>query len=242
MTSNNSRVGFPETRWTLIEAVSQRNHPFRADALRQLSAGYWQPVYTYLRVNGKSRDEAAEIAQAFFADIVLGKDIFAVADKSRGRLRSLMLTALKHFMIDEHRERLVPQLDHRLRLEDLSEEDALMSGSAKEPEHAFDRRWALSVLHEAMTRCENQFRASGKHEQWQAFEMRDVQPSVSMSQPPPYEQIARDLQMPNVDAAIHAVRMVRKRMLTILRQVAAETAIDRADQQSEYDRIVSLLS
>ena len=242
MTSTQSQAGFPDTSWTLIEAINQTNHPFHRDALQQLAKSYWQPVYVYLRRIGKTREDAADIAQAYFAEVVLERGIFAQATRSRGRLRNLVLVSLKNFLIDAYRETTARQANRILGMADLGEEDRMLSGDEGEPDRSFDRRWALSVLHEAMHRCESQFRSNGKQEYWKAFDARDVRPSVSMSPPPSYEQIAKDLAFTSADQAIHAVRMVRKRMMALMRQIVAETAEGSDDQQSEYDHVVGLLS
>jgi DNA-directed RNA polymerase specialized sigma24 family protein len=242
MTSTHTNADFPDTRWTLIEAVNQRDHPFREDALQQLARTYWRPVYAFLVKSGKSHEDAADITQGYFAEIILAKDIFAQADQSRGRLRSLVLVSLKNFLVDEFRQHKGEHENRFLDISDLGHDERMSYNDDGEPDRIFDRRWALAVLQETMRRCEAQFRRNGKPEFWKAFELRDVRPSVSMTPPPPYEQVAKEACIPTAEQATYAVRTVRKRMVAMLRQIAVETADGPEDQQSEYDHVVALLS
>src|SRR5688500_2818259 len=99
-------VEFPNTSWTLIDAIRDPAHPQHEEASQQLAGRYWPPVYAYLRWSGKNQHEALDLAQGFFATVVLQRKLFEHADGSRGRLRALVLAALKNYLIDEHRHEI----------------------------------------------------------------------------------------------------------------------------------------
>ena len=80
---------FAKTSWTLIDAIRGGDDARRADAIEKLTTIYWPPVYAFIRRAGHSRDEAADLAQHFFTEKVLKRDLFVAADASRGKLRSL---------------------------------------------------------------------------------------------------------------------------------------------------------
>ena len=61
---------------------------------------YWKPVYCYLRCRGFANEEAKDLTQAFFHEIVLGEDLVKQADRGKGRFRSFLLTALRNYLIN----------------------------------------------------------------------------------------------------------------------------------------------
>jgi hypothetical protein len=93
--------GFATTRWTLVAASSdaERTAPAEA-ALDELCRAYWVPIYAFVRHRGASRDDAEDLTQAFFAHL-LEKRTIAAARRERGRFRTFLLAALKHFLADE---------------------------------------------------------------------------------------------------------------------------------------------
>ena len=85
---------FPPTRHSAVAAVRSADTAERARGLAILSAVYWRPVYTYLRLRWhKPREEAADLAQEFFVQIV-ERDLLARFDPSRARLRTFLRTCI----------------------------------------------------------------------------------------------------------------------------------------------------
>src|SRR5919201_4212212 len=79
---------FPATRHSALTAVRSGDGAERARGLATLSAVYWRPVYSYLRLRWrKPHEEAADLAQEFFAELV-EKDLLSRFDPSRARLRT----------------------------------------------------------------------------------------------------------------------------------------------------------
>ena len=89
---------FQTTSWTLIV----RARASRAD-LQELLSVYWSPVYAYLRRRGHDPHDAADLTQGFLSEVVLDRGFVERADPARGRFRSFLLSALRKFVIDEHR-------------------------------------------------------------------------------------------------------------------------------------------
>ena len=106
--SENSREGgsptvarFGETHWSVIRSAMDKQCPADADtALEKLCRVYWPPLYAYVRRLGESPHDAQDLTQAFFARF-LDKDFLASVDQAKGRFRSFMLAALKHFLSNE---------------------------------------------------------------------------------------------------------------------------------------------
>ena len=100
MTSPSDDGGFVRTRWTLVERT-RGDSPEARTALSELCGAYYAPVVAFLRRSGREEDAAREQAHEFFAH-VLERDPFGGAARERGRFRSYLLGALKHFLAREH--------------------------------------------------------------------------------------------------------------------------------------------
>ena len=72
------------------------------EALEKLCRIYWRPIYSFAQRQGLGPEEAKDITQGFFAQL-LERRSFSAVRKEKGRLRSFLLGALKYFLADEHR-------------------------------------------------------------------------------------------------------------------------------------------
>jgi len=92
---------FPTTHWSAVLAAADPTAPAASRALEELCRVYWQPAYAFCRWRGSNPEDARDLTQAFFADL-LTKGSLERADPARGRFRSYLLGSLKHFLADEH--------------------------------------------------------------------------------------------------------------------------------------------
>lgn len=142
---------FVTTRWTQVLAA-QGNSPQAQQALSDLCAAYYAPVIAFLRRDGRDEDAARELAHAFFAR-VLKQQSLGGADPQRGRFRSYLLGALKHFLanrrVQDASEKRGGQVIHETLACD-TDMPAGAASSAAAAEKSFDREWALSVLSRAL--------------------------------------------------------------------------------------------
>ena len=88
---------FATTRWSMVAAAVQGGSPAAHAALGQLCQAYWYPLYAYARRRMPSLHDAQDLTQAFFAEL-LEKGYLDAADPRRGKFRSFLLTAFKHFL------------------------------------------------------------------------------------------------------------------------------------------------
>ena len=101
MPGNATASAFHPTRWTLVMQARGDSHESRA-ALSELCAAYWNPVFHFLRREGRNDDDSRELAQEFFARL-LARGGIGDADRGKGRFRSYLLGALKHFLAERRR-------------------------------------------------------------------------------------------------------------------------------------------
>ena len=93
-------AGFATTQWSVVLAARDGSDTEARRALESLSNAYWYPLYAYLRGRGHDADEARDLTQAFFAEL-LEKDMLQAIDRSKGRFRSFLLASLKNFLSHE---------------------------------------------------------------------------------------------------------------------------------------------
>jgi len=153
---------FQTTRWSLIDAA--RDHPSQArNALEQLCRAYRPPVLAFVRHSGYAAADAEDLTQAFFLRFI-ERGWYGDADPERGRFRTLLLTALRHFLIDQRHAEHAAKRDiaRTVELDELSQPGATMDS----PEQAFTREWVGTVIANAYARLQAEWERAGKGEQF----------------------------------------------------------------------------
>ena len=92
-------AAFTTTHWSVV-LEAQGESPAAQEALEKLCRMYWRPIYGFVRRQGVGPEEAKDLTQGFFALLLERRDLDAVR-KEKGRLRSYLLTSLKHFLTNE---------------------------------------------------------------------------------------------------------------------------------------------
>jgi DNA-directed RNA polymerase specialized sigma24 family protein len=228
---------FRTTRWTEIRALGEGDEEERREAMEALIARYWPAVYAHLRARGQGREPAAELTQAFFAEVILDRDLFAKARPGRGKLRTLLLTALKRFRIDQHRRRAARGAEITIPMGALHMEDARLGSTRPGDDRVFERRWAMGLFEEALRRCENHFHESGRAAHWDLFEARVLRPAISGNEPGPLSEMPQARGFASAALAAAAVQVVKRRAMALLREVVAETVDYPADVEAELAQV-----
>ena len=141
-------------------------------ALGELCAAYWNPVCRFLRREGRSDDASAELTQAFFAR-VLGGSGLPNADPAKGRFRSYLLGALKHFLAEQKRNEGREKRGGGAALESIDREGTDTSPGLQIADPAgeisdkhFDREWALAVMDRSLNAVRDSLEKAGKQAQF----------------------------------------------------------------------------
>src|SRR5256712_340028 len=155
---------FVTTHWSMV-LTAQGQSPAADEALEKLCRTYWWPLYGFVRRSGYSPEEAQDLTQGFFALLLERRDLDVVR-REKGRLRSYLLVSLKNFLAKARRRELTVKrgegralvgLDELLAREraDLEPADSLT------PDRIYERRWALTLLEQVLTRLESEYRSGG---------------------------------------------------------------------------------
>ena len=206
-------------------AVSRR-------ALAELCEVYWYPLYAFIRRRGLSSEDARDMTQGFFAEL-LEKETLQVADRQRGRFRSFLLAAASHFLSNQRRNARTLKRGGNRRLLALN----FASGERRyslEPFHEltaekiYDRRWAMTLLDQVLDKLHGESVAAGKQELFDT-----LTPYLGGSrQTVPYQDVARRLKMTEGAVKV-AVHRLRRRCRDVLRDEIAQTVADPAEIDDE---------
>jgi RNA polymerase sigma-70 factor (ECF subfamily) len=155
------RSAFETTSWSLVRAAGHHPSPDAREALGILCQRYWPPVYAFIRRSGHDRAESEDLTQGFFT-LLIDKQYLLDADPERGKFRSFLLAATRHFLSNERdRAQALKRGGGQVRIAiDVAEIEAWHEVAAMEletPERLYERRWALSVLKHVMATLRAEF-------------------------------------------------------------------------------------
>jgi RNA polymerase sigma-70 factor (ECF subfamily) len=211
----------------MVLAARNDAAPEARSALAFLCEQYWYPLYAYVRCRGRPPDQAQDLIQEFFTRL-LEKHYLNAVDQSKGRFRSFLLVAFKHFLSNEADRARAQKRGGTKRIVSI-DRAAAESRFAVEPAHGmtperlFERRWALTLLDEAMSLLRKEFEDAGKQHIFEHFKNFLVnRPGES-----DYRQAARKLGMTEGAMKV-AMHRFRRRYRDSLRQCVANTLSDPA--------------
>lgn len=240
-TKNSS--SFAPTRWTLV--LQARGHtPEARAALGALCEAYWQPVFRFLRRSGREEDSARELTQEFCARLLAGDPLSAV-DPRRGRFRSFLLGALKHFLADLQDRQSRLKRGGGVTLESIHPRTDTRTTSVVEPadpaampaDEVFDRQWALAVIERALRQLEDEMAGAGRGEQFELLKPWLEGEAAGVSQAEAAQRMG--LSEGAFKVSIHRLR---KRFRQLVREEVAQTVNDPADVQEELKYLVEVLA
>jgi RNA polymerase sigma-70 factor (ECF subfamily) len=222
--SSRHDAAFQSTLWSQVRVAGRGDGTAATQALEKLCRVYWPPIYAFLLRSGHERQNAKDLTQDFFA-YLLEEELLRKADPERGRFRSFLLGSLKFFISNQQaRERALKRGGGvRFVPLDMQTEDGFLPHEPVThltPERLFDRRWALSVLAEAMDRLAAEYRRGGLAGQ---FEL--LQPHLTGEAVEHLPALAARLG--KSDGAVRVlVCRLRNRFRRLIRAVIADTVTD----------------
>jgi RNA polymerase sigma-70 factor (ECF subfamily) len=231
---------FTTTHWSVVLQAGQTDSQNAPEALGRLCRTYWYPLYAYLRRKGHNADDAQDLTQEFFARL-LARNYLSAADRSKGKFRSFLLGAVDHFLAKEWRRAHAQKRgggQHVLSLDEMDAEKRYLLEPADEltPAKIFDRRWATTLLEEAMAALHHEYMA---RDQGQLFAKLQVVLSGDGSAVS-YSELAGSLQM--TEAAFKAaVYRIRKRYGELIRAQIAQTVATPEEIEEELRYLFAVL-
>lgn len=216
------RSAFARTQWSDILRAGAGSR----ELMESLAASYWRPVYKFIRVALRKRnEEAKDLAQDFFAT-VFQPEWMARADPARGSFRTFLLASLKNFVRDAEKHKGAQKRGGGARIVpiDAMDEDE-RPADASTPEQAFMRSWADALLAEALGELERALAGRGRDRVFQAFRAYclESEPGRQIS----YETLAQEMGVSVVDVTNYLSEARRELRAVLVKKVGRYVASER---------------
>src|SRR5467141_2801219 len=232
-------VAFVTTHWSVV-LTAQGSSPEADAALERLCRTYWRPIYSFVRRQGIRPEEAEDLTQGFFVQL-LERRKFSAVRKEKGRLRSFLLGALKYFLADEQRRAMAIKRgkgQRLIRLEGLRADERIEIEPADPltAEMIYERRWASTVLEHVLSRLKDEYRAAGNAALFDS--LKQLLPDEPGA--PSQAEIATQLGMTE-NALRQAFYRFRQRYQSLLREEIAHTVATPGDIEDELRHLIAVL-
>jgi RNA polymerase sigma factor (sigma-70 family) len=218
--------------------------PQRTDgrqALETLCQSYWYPLYAYVRRQGSSPQDAADLTQEFFTQL-LDKDWLSDVARDKGRFRDFLLASMRHFVSKQRRRALAQKRGGGRRIMALDIETAegrfqLEPVDSASPDQAFERQWALTLLACASKSLKQRYADEGKAQLFAALE-----PTLAGGRgEQPHAALADRLGMTEGAVRVAALRL-RRRYRETLRSLVADTVSSPEQVDEELRHLMQALA
>jgi len=232
-------VAFTTTHWSVV-LEAQGQSPAAQEALEKLCRTYWRPVYSFIRREGTGPEEAEDLTQGFFA-LLLERRNFDDVRREKGRLRSYLLTSLKHFLVSEHRRAVTLKRgkgQQPVPLDELSgaERNDMEPADRLTAERVYERRWALTLMEQVLRRLKDEYCTGGQAGLFDS--LKQLLPDEPGAQS--RADIAMQLGMTD-NALRQAFHRFRHRYQFLLREEISHTVAIASDVEDELRHLISVL-
>jgi RNA polymerase sigma-70 factor (ECF subfamily) len=236
--SGSAPRAFATTSWSMVNRAAT-DSPDTQTALSVLCKSYWYPLYAFLRRKGHSRNDADDLTQAFFAEL-LEKRKLAAADESRGKFRTFLLTALDNFIKNRWRADQAAKRggkENGLSIDFAGADQRYLNEPFHEltAEKIFERSWALTILNQTLTCVREQYEQTNKTHLFEALKIY-----LGEGAAVPYREVAESLGMKEGAVKV-AVHRLRERYGEQLRLQIAHTIDDSRDVDQELHALFDAL-
>ena len=233
---------FHTTRWTIVRKA-QGETPEAKSALSELCQTYYTPIFRFLLLQGKSHDEAEELSHSFFARL-LGKNSIHHADQKKGRFRSYLLGALKHYLAEDLRNKGRLKRGGNIKHQSLDEpateatsSPQLTDPTSSIPDSYFDREWALALMDRGLRTVEATFTKNGKPLHFKTLKPWLMGDSTTLCQAS--AAVALNLSPGAIKVSIHRLR---KAFADAIRAEIAQTVDTPEEISQELHYLIEVIS
>ncbi len=236
---------FLTTHWSLVDDIDTSNEQDKNRALLGLLLKrYWKPVYCYLRRKGYGNEQAKDLTQGFFYEVVLGRQLIEKAERSKGRFRSYLLVALNNYISAVHSSQTAQKRMPEGRLVPLDITDppnfSRIVGNFT-PEQSFDYAWVSALLEQVLEDVETTCYKDGKTVHWHVFRERVLAPIMEGINPPALSEICHKYDIESPRIASNMIITVKRRFQAVLQQRLRETVTSDGQMEDELAEISKFL-
>jgi RNA polymerase sigma factor (sigma-70 family) len=235
MSTSEPVAGFRPTLWTVVLRAKDPDAPDRREALERLFQTYWKPIYFHIR-RTHDAEAAQDIAQGFFTTF-LEKDYLKSVEREKGKFRTFLCVALRHYMADENDRARAQKRGGGKPLLSLDfaraeTEITRMPAAKDDPERLFQRQWALEVIKRSLQTLRAEFLASDRLAEFEAI---SLYLSAGGKQAPSHDDLAKRLGISETDVNNRVHRLRSRYRELILEEVRSYSDSEEEAQQELRD-------
>ena len=235
-----TREAFLTTHWSVIEDSGSDDQDKNQALIGLLVSRYWKPVYCYLRRKGHNNEQAKDLTQGFFHEVVLERDLVKKTDMSGGRFRSFLLVALNRYVIDVKREELarkrIPN-DKLIPLDTVDPLDLPQTLRQPAPEDAFNYAWVSVLLEQVLEEVEAACQKDGKSAHWNVFQHRVLLPIMNRTDRPSLSEVCEKFGIRDDANASNMIVTVKRRFQAALRKHLRNSVMSDEQVNSEFQEL-----
>jgi len=235
---------FLTTHWSIIKNVGLSDEDRNQALIGLLLGKYWKPVYCYLRRKGHDNEQAKDLTQGFFHEVVLGRSLIQKADQSKGRFRSFLLIALNRYLITAKTGQAAQKRIPKSKLVSLDVTDLpelRQTASELTPEDSFNYAWISALLEQVLQEVEAKCHEDGKTVHWHIFHDRVLEPIMEKNEPPSMTEVCRRYGIQSEATASNMMVTVKRRFQTVLKSHLRNLVVSEEQVDEELAEIMRFL-
>ena len=235
---------FLTTQWSVIERIAANGETNSQTLINDLLKKYWKPVYCYLRHKGHGNEEAKDLTQGFFQEVVLGRKLVRQARRAKGSFRKFLLTSLERYVKSAHRKEIAQKRIPKSNIASLGYIDATqlvepLSGLTAE--ESFHYAWVSSLLDEVFTEVEADCNAHDLAVHWNLFRDRVLEPIAHESEPPSLTEMCEKYGIEDKKKASNMVITVNRRVQAAIKRHLRQALSEETTVEEETKEIMRAL-
>ena len=212
---------FLTTHWSLIQGVDSRDEDGNRALIGLLMNRYWKPIYCYLRRKGCKNEQAKDLTQGFFHEVVIERRLIENADAAKGRFRSFLLMALDRYLINVQEMETAQKRKPKgglVPLDMVAPPELPQSLMISDPADTFSYAWIADLLERVLDQVEAKCYEDGKTVHWHLFRDRLLKPIVDGTDPAPIDRLCTKYGIEDGSQVSNMIVTVKRRFQTIMKQ------------------------
>ncbi|QDV42816.1 RNA polymerase sigma factor [Stieleria neptunia] len=231
---------FKSTQWSVILRVAESGDEAAAEALDQMCRTYWYPLYAYVRRRGLTPDDALDVTQGFFAQLLASSGIRDVHPE-KGRFRAFLLASIKNYLRNHWRQQQTQRRGGGTRTISIQDEEFEKRYQGRlaiedDPERQFERDWVEELLNRVLSGLRHDYQVAGREELY-----RVLYPFLTADEKRlPLASLAEQLGL-SLSATKMSIHRIRKEYAERVRHEVAATLDNPDDVEGELSKMISLV-
>lgn len=244
-TMGGKRDSFQTTRWSDLRRAKTHDQERRRASVDNLLRRYWKPVYCYLKRKGYTNENAKDLTQGFFYEIVLGRELIQQADQTKGKFRTFLLTALDRYVTSVYRKETAKKRLPAYGLAQLKVTELPVLPTARStttPEQVFHYAWATNMLDQVLDKLQEEYCSTGRKAHWEVFQAKILVPILENVEPHSLAELCDMLGIEREKKASNMIITVKRRFSALLRHHLRQFVQSDSEVEDEFRELIEILS